>query len=165
MILYELAGKMNDQHYMLKAIEATRAGMAEGQSPFGACIVRGDEVLAASHNRVWELMDPSAHAEVQAIRRACGLLDTINLAGATIYSTCEPCPMCFAAIHWAKISKIVYGASIADAKKAGFSELPISNEQLKELGQSGIEIVSGFMRDECVKLFDKWLAMENSRVY
>ncbi len=150
---------------MSSAIASAREGVQAGQSPFGACIVRDGEIICTSHNRVWELTDPSAHAEVQAIRQACGLGDTIDLAGCTIYSTCEPCPMCFATIHWAKIAKIVYGASIADARKAGFGELEISNEQMKAAGKCDIEIVAGFMRDECLELFEEWLAIGDRRVY
>ena len=109
------------------AIAKTREGIRHGQTPFGACIVKKGRVIACSHNEVWKNTDITAHAEVAAIRVACRKLGTIDLSGCTIYSTCEPCPMCFSAIHWAGIGKIVYGAGIADAAECGFGELEISN--------------------------------------
>src|SRR5574341_2624438 len=108
---------------MRLAIDMARKGAEQGQSPFGACIVRDDEVVACEHNAVLATMDSTAHAEVQAIRTACRALNTIDLSACTIYSTCEPCPMCFGACHWAKISRIVYGAGIDDALRLGFRQL------------------------------------------
>src|SRR5574341_2622213 len=119
---------------MQLAIKTAREGMAGGQTPFGSCIVRGGRVVACEHNGVWGQTDSTAHAEVQAIRAACRALKTVDLSGCDIYSTCEPCPMCFGAIHWAKLSTIVFGANVADAKALGFSELTISNQQMKDLG-------------------------------
>src|SRR3954463_11940830 len=117
---------MTDETYMRMAIAKAREGLALGQSPFGACIVRDRDVLACEHNVVWRTTDATAHAEVTAIRAACKHVGDIKLTGATLYSTTEPCPMCFAAIHWAGIARIVYAASIADAQRAGFSELSLS---------------------------------------
>ena len=156
---------MNDERFMTAAISAATEGIEAGQTPFGACIVRDGEIISADHNAVWQNTDITAHAEIQAIRNACRNLDTVNLAGCVIYSTCEPCPMCFAACHWARISKIVFGARIADAEQAGFSELTISNEQMKTLGGSGIEIVGDFLRDECAKLFEMWTRREDKQLY
>jgi tRNA(Arg) A34 adenosine deaminase TadA len=110
-------------------------------------------------------MDITAHAEVTAIRRACAALGAIDLAGCTIYSTCEPCPMCFSACHWARIDRVVYGASIDDARRAGFNELSISNEQMKRLGGSPIVIVGGVLRAQCASLFDEWLTQPQPRRY
>lgn len=156
---------MNDERFMTAAIIAATEGIEAGQTPFGACIVRDGEIISAAHNSVWGNTDITAHAEIQAIRNACRKLDTVDLAGCVIYSTCEPCPMCFAACHWAKISKIVFGARIADAEQAGFSELTISNEQMKTLGHSGIEITGDFLRDECAKLFTTWAEREDKQSY
>src|SRR5688572_21940368 len=108
---------MTDDQYMRIAIEKAREGIAADQSPFGACIVREGQILACEHNVVWRTTDSTAHAEVNAIRVACQAVGGVKLAGATIYSTTEPCPMCFAAIHWAGIDRIVFGASIADAER------------------------------------------------
>jgi tRNA(Arg) A34 adenosine deaminase TadA len=143
---------MTDEQYMALAVEAAKKGLAAGQSPFGAAIVKDGKLVLATHNVVLLTVDSTAHAEVNAIRQACKRLNTIDLAGCTIYSTTEPCPMCFSAIHWAKIRRIVYGASIDDAKKAGFSELMISNETMCEEGGAKIEIVSRVLREECAEL-------------
>jgi tRNA(Arg) A34 adenosine deaminase TadA len=157
---------MDDAKYMQMAIAKAQQGMAAGQSPFGACIVRaGGDVIACEHNVVWKTPDATAHAEVTAIRAACKAVAGIKLTGTTIYSTTEPCPMCFAAIHWAGIDRIVYGASIADAQRAGFSELAISNFDMKRLGGSNLEIVPGFLAAEAVELFNQWLADPRHRVY
>lgn len=156
---------MRNPEFMRRAIAKARAGIAEGQTPFGACIVRDGRVLAAEHNAVWATTDSTAHAEVQAIRAACRALGTVDLSGCVIYSTCEPCPMCFSAIHWAKVSTIVFGARIADAQGLGFSELTIPNEAMKREGGSPVEIVAGFLRDECLALFREFAAKPDRRVY
>lgn len=150
---------------MQAAIKKAREGISGGQTPFGACIVKDNKIVSCAHNTVWRDTDITAHAEVHAIREACRKLGTVDLTGCVIYSTCEPCPMCFAACHWAKISKIIYGAGIEDAKAAGFSELVIHNKELKEDGGSHLKIISGFMRDECIKLFGEWSARGDKRVY
>ena len=153
------------EQFMRLAIEKARAGIAAGQTPFGACVVRGRDVVLAAHNRVWADTDSTAHAEVVAIRAACKALGTIDLSGCTIYSTTEPCPMCFAACHWARLDAIFYGAAIADAAAAGFNELTLSNDQMKRLGGSGVEVRGGVLRDDCVDLFRQWLANPARRTY
>ncbi|MFQ5421816.1 MAG: nucleoside deaminase, partial [Anaerolineae bacterium] len=139
---------MTNDKFMRLAIEKAREGIGDGQTPFGACIVQNNEVITCVHNTVWKTTDITAHAEIHAIREACKRLNTVDLSGTTIYSTCEPCPMCFSACHWAKISKIVFGARIEDAQNAGFAELTISNECMKEFGNSSIEVVGDFLREE-----------------
>ncbi|MFO1519392.1 MAG: nucleoside deaminase [bacterium] len=147
---------MTDEDYMRKAIAKAKEGIAQGQSPFGACIVKDNEVVALVHNQVWKSGDITAHAEVTAIREACRRLKAIDLSGAVIYSTCEPCPMCFSACHWARLSKIFFGSRIEDAKGLGFSELTISNETMKKWGESPIEIEGDLLRKESLKLFESW---------
>ena len=147
-----------DEQFLKMAIEVARRGIDLGQSPFGACIARRGDVLACTHNRVWQNTDITAHAEVQAIREACGKQGAVHLDDATIYSTTEPCPMCFAAIHWARIGRIVYGATVEDAQAFGFNELPIGNEAMKGMSGSAIEIVPGCLREEAVGLFRAWQA-------
>ncbi|MDX1530440.1 MAG: nucleoside deaminase [Rhodothermales bacterium] len=146
-----------DLPFMRLAVEQAKAGVRNGQSPFGAVIVReaegGPEVVCAVHNVVWETTDPSAHAEVHAIREACRRLGVIDLAGCTIYSSTEPCPMCFSAIHWANLDRIVFGTSIADADAAGFRELSISNEEMKRLGGSAVAVTGGVLREEAAEAF------------
>src|SRR3989338_3600598 len=114
-----------EERFMRLAIEKALEGVRNGQSPFGACIVKEGKAVCCAHNVVWETKDITAHAEVHAIRQACRQLDTVDLSGCDIYSTCEPCPMCFSACHWAKISRIIYGTYIEDAKRLGYSELTI----------------------------------------
>ncbi len=156
---------MKDDEYMAQAIAKAREGIERSQTPFGACIVREGEIVALEHNAVWAELDITAHAEIQAIRRACRKLGTVDLSGTVIYSTCEPCPMCFSAIHWAKIDKIVFGARIADAKALGFSELDVSNETLKRLGASPVEIRGDYLREDCLELFRLWSALPNRLTY
>jgi len=150
---------------MRLAIEKAREGVAQGQTPFGACIARAGALVSCAHNVVWQTTDITAHAEIHAIREACRKLSTIDLSGCVIYSTCEPCPMCFSACHWARISKIVYGANIQDALRSGFHELQIPNTRLKELSASPVEIVSDFLRDEAVALFHFFDQQPNKRTY
>jgi tRNA(Arg) A34 adenosine deaminase TadA len=156
---------MSEEHWMRFAIEEARKGIEAGQSPFGAAIVRDGRLVVAAHNVVWQMTDSTAHAEVTAIREACRSLNRIDLSGCTIYSTCEPCPMCFSACHWAKLDRIVYGASIADAKGAGFNELAVSNEELKQLGGSQIAITPAVLLDDCQQLFANWRKRAGRRAY
>ncbi|MCX8199857.1 MAG: nucleoside deaminase [Candidatus Micrarchaeota archaeon] len=147
-----------NRKHMLLAIKSAREGIKKGHGgPFGAVIANENgEVVAVAHNTVWKSCNPSAHAEVNAISKACRKLRSISLSGCTIYSTAEPCPMCFSAIHWARIGRVVYGASIGDAAKYGFNEMRVGNLRLKRLGRLRILITRGFMRKECARLFEEW---------
>ena len=156
---------MSDEQWMRVAIDAARDGINSGQSPFGAAIVRDGRLVVAAHNVVWQTTDATAHAEVTAIRSACRALNSIDLRGCTIYSTAEPCPMCFSACHWAKLDRIVYGATIDDARAAGFSELPIYNADMKRLGRSPVEVVGGVLAAECRALFAQWGKAAGHRAY
>jgi guanine deaminase len=147
---------MSEPELMRLAILKTREGINAGQSPFGAIIVRNSDVVASTHNTVWRDTDPTAHAEVNCLRSAAKALSTIDLSGCTMYSTCEPCPMCLAAIHWAKIDRVVFGATIDDAATAGFRELHIAAEALAEMGRSPLKVEGGLLREECAALFDEW---------
>jgi len=133
--------------------------------PFGACIARGKEVLAVAHNTVLKENDPTCHAEITAIRLASRRLGTYDLSGCIIYSTTEPCPMCFAAIHWACLTNLVYGTAINDVAALGFNELIISNEQMKIAGRSPVNIYPGFLVEECRDLLQQWLVTPGHRVY
>lgn len=151
--------------FMRMAVARTREGIALGQSPFGACIVRDGEVIACEHNVVWAETDITAHAEVHAIRVACRRLGAVKLEGCVLYATTEPCPMCFSAIHWAGIGVIHFGTSIADAAGAGFGELAIRNETMKQAGGSPIAIHPGLLREECAALFAEWRTRPDRRAY
>ena len=147
---------MTDAEFMMLAIEQARLGIALGQSPFGSVVVRDQKVIAATHNTVWRDSDPSAHAEVNTLRLACRSLSTIDLTGSTLYSTCEPCPMCLSAIHWARVTRLVFGASIADAERVGFREMPIPAVEMVRLGKSPLQVEGGLLENECRELFEEW---------
>lgn len=150
---------------MTAAISAARAGIVAGQTPFGCAIARDGRVLVAGHNTVWRDGDPTRHAEVNVIGAACREAGSIELSGTTLYATCEPCPMCFSAAHWARVSRVVFGASIEDARAAGFNELAIPSQRLRELAGTGVELVAGLMADECRELFRYWQELGRSRPY
>ncbi|TBR19641.1 nucleoside deaminase [bacterium] len=133
--------------------------------PFGACIVKGNKVLAVSRNLVLKKNDPTLHAEICAIKEASRKLGDFVLSGCVLYSTCEPCPMCFSAIHWARIDAVVYGANILDAKNSGFNELSIPANKMKQYGNSKVRVFAGFMPDDCRELFKAWDKLENKRLY
>ncbi len=141
---------------MALALGIAERGVQRGNSPFGSCIVKGDSLIAVAHNTVLTKRDATNHAEMNAIRLACRRLRSHTLDGCILYSTTEPCPMCFSGIHWAKIGAIVYGTGIADVKKLGFSELTVSDRRMKREGHSRVRITSGFMRKECLELLRKW---------
>jgi guanine deaminase len=156
---------VSDEDYMWLAIGAARRGIAAGQTPFGAVIVREGSVVAEAHNCVWLTGDPTAHAEVVAIRQAAQALRTIDLSGSVMYTTCEPCPMCLAATHWSKIDVVHHGAVIADARAAGFCELCVAAGHLARLGGSPLRVETGLLRQECAELFAEWQAAGLSKPY
>lgn len=135
------------------AIVEAKKALAEGEGmAFGSILVLDEKVIGIGHNTVNQDHDPTAHAEVNAIRKACALLLTTELHGAVLYTTCEPCPMCFTACWWAKISRIVYGVELNDATHVS-REIEVPSTYLNERGGSTIEITAGFMRDECLNLY------------
>lgn len=155
---------MNHTHWMCHALTAARRGIAAGQSPFGCAIVSDNTLIAAGHNEVWLRTDPTAHAETVTLAHAAATLKSIDLSGCTLYTTCEPCPMCAAAIHWARIPTVVYGATIDDAAKAGFNELHLAAADVYRLGRSPVHLQSDVLRQECAGLFDEW-KRAGGRVY
>ena len=144
-----------DERFMQMAIDLSVENVANGGGPFGAVIVRGGEVLATGTNRVTANNDPTAHAEVSAIREACAKIGNFKLEGATIYTSCEPCPMCLSAIYWAGISRIFYGNTKADAKAVNFDDSFIYDQLRLDYDQRSINC-EHFMRDEALKAFRKW---------
>lgn len=141
---------------MERAIAQARKSISSGQSPFGAVIVRAGQLVGEGHNEVWKRTDPSAHAEVVCIQNTARALKTIDLAGCVMYTTTEPCPMCAAAIHWANLDAVYFGARIADAAGAGFNELRVSIERMYGDGGSRVIASGGMMARECAGLFEEW---------
>lgn len=155
-----------DEMFMREAIKICEKGINKGQSPFGAVIVCNGNIIAKGHNQVWKNTDVTAHAEIITIRKANKKVKDIYLKGCTLYSTTEPCPMCFSAIHWAGIDKVVYGASISDSKnKLGFNELTISNREMKRFGKSKVKVTSDILKDECVAQLLRWKTLQNHKNY
>jgi guanine deaminase len=148
---------MDPESLMRLAIDMARDGIARGQSPFGCAIVRDGELLACRHNTVLATPDSTAHAEINALRTACLAAQSVHLQGALVATTCEPCPMCMAALHWAQVGQVYYGATIEDAQQAGFNELQLPARELLRLGKSRVTLVDGVLRDECRALFQEWL--------
>lgn len=154
------------ERLMMHALDAARRGVAAGQSPFGAAIGTPDGTLIhAAHNVVRLTCDATAHAEINAIRGACRQLGSISLEGCVMATTCEPCPMCAAAIHWARLDAVAYGATIADAAQAGFNELSLPCESLYRQGQSPVTVHADILRPECRATFDLWQSGPNPTPY
>lgn len=145
----------DDAKYMQMAIDLSIENVDNGGGPFGAVIVRDGEVLATGVNRVVPENDPTAHAEVSAIRQACHQLENFNLEGCTIYSSCEPCPMCLSAIYWAGIKRLCYGNTKADAKAIDFDDSFIYDQLDLDYDKRSIKC-EHFMRDTAQKAFRKW---------
>ena len=118
-----------------------------------------------SHNTVLADCDITAHAEVNAVRAACRSAQQIHLDGCLVATTCEPCPMCMAALHWAQVKVVYFGATVADAQAAGFNELQLPASELLRLGGSHVQLHGGVLRDECRQLFDQWLQQPGHRCY
>lgn len=150
---------------MQLAIDKCREGIAVGQTPFGCAIARGEQVLAVCHNVVFATTDITAHAEVQALRTACQQSQAILLEGCLVASTCEPCPMCMAALHWARVSAVYFGASIDDAAAAGFNELQLPAAEVLQRGGSTVKLEGGVMADACRALFTEWTETAQRRFY
>ncbi len=151
---------------MQHAIRSAEENLLSGDGgPFGACLVQQGQLLVTARNTVLRDTDATCHAEINAIRAASRLLQRHTLSDCVIYSTTEPCPMCFAAIHWAGIPRIVYGTRIGDVQALGFNELPISNQQMNQLGLAGIEIYPDFLRPACEHLLQQWAQSAQRQAY
>ena len=135
------------------SIEKSQAG--EG-GPFGAVIVRNDEIVGRGWNRVTSAKDPTAHAEIMAIRDACKNLDTFSLAGCHLYTSCEPCPMCLAAIYWSRLDRVYYAATRHDAAAAGFDDRRIYEELAMDMDRRSLPMTQDLHDEACQALRD-WL--------
>lgn len=144
-----------DREYMQLAIDLSAQNIDNGGGPFGAVIVKDGLVVATGVNRVTANNDPTAHAEVMAIRNACQRLKTFNLDGAAIYSSCEPCPMCLSAIYWAGIHSLFYGNTKEDAQAIDFDDSFIYDQLDLAAEERTIKAVP-LMRQEALEAFRKW---------
>jgi tRNA(Arg) A34 adenosine deaminase TadA len=144
-----------DARFMEMAIRLSEDNIDTGGGPFGAVIVRDGTVVATGTNRVVPNNDPTAHAEVTAIRNACASLGTFNLSGCTVYSSCEPCPMCLSALYWAGVDRICYGNTKDDAKAIDFDDSFIYDQLELAYKDRSIKC-EHFMRDRALAAFRKW---------
>nr|WP_325287640.1 nucleoside deaminase [uncultured Bacteroides sp.] len=146
---------MKKEDFMRKSIELSIENVKNGGGPFGAVIVKGDEVIATGVNRVTANHDPTAHAEVSAIRAACEKLGTFDLEGCEIYTSCEPCPMCLGAIYWAHLDKIYYGNNKTDAARIGFDDSFIYDELALER-KDRKKVMEEMLPEEAKAAFQAW---------
>lgn len=151
--------------FMRAAIEESRHNLTSGAGgPFGAVIVRNGEIIASAHNRVLETNDPTMHAEIGAIRKACEKLGTFDLSDCELYTSCEPCPMCLSAILWAKIKRYTFGCTREDAARIGFDDKAIYDYLAGD--ETAIEIHGEHCcRDEALPVFDAWAAAKDRKMY
>lgn len=157
---------MEQQKIFIKAaidLSKVNVEIANG-GPFGAVVVKDGEIVGKGSNDVTRLNDPTAHAEIQAIRDACQNLETFNLEGCSLYASCEPCPMCLGSVYWANISKLYFAATKDDAAKAGFNDAHIYKEFSLPKDKRSIPTTQ-LLREEAVKVFDEWVASENKIPY
>lgn len=153
---------MHDRHdhFMQQALALAKKGVELGHGgPFGALVVIGDQVVGEGWNQVVERNDPTAHAEINAIRSACRSLGQFHLPQATLYTSCEPCPMCLGAAYWAHIDRLVYAATAADAAGFGFDDQRIRQAFQVPLDQQGLDTVQ-ILREHSLDLFRLWHASD-----
>ncbi len=154
----------NDIKFLMKAVELASQSIDHGGGPFGAVITRSGDIISQASNSVVLNCDPTAHAEVLAIRQAAALLKTHDLTGCTLYTSCEPCPMCLGAIYWSGIGKVVYASSRADAAASGFNDDLIYKEIVLEPSDRKVEFVR-IIDPEGDNVFRKWDQLENKIAY
>jgi len=154
----------NDEFFMKAAIELSVKNIDENGGPFGAVIVKNGEIIAHGVNRVTANNDPTAHAEVNAIREASKKLGTFDLSGCTIYSSCEPCPMCLGAIYWAHLDKLYYANTKQDAMAIGFDDSFIYDELDLPKEKRKIPTIQ-ILNKEALEAFNKWRLNENKIEY
>jgi tRNA(Arg) A34 adenosine deaminase TadA len=152
----EATDKLNSQ-LMREAIALSQESVRSGKGgPFGAVIVKEGKIIALAHNQVTSTNDPTAHAEIVAIREACRSLQTFHLKGCELYTSCEPCPMCLGAIYWARLEKVYYANTKADAAQIGFDDQFIYDELKLPLAQRHLPMIQ-LMQKEALLAFQKWV--------
>ncbi|MEA2107098.1 MAG: nucleoside deaminase [Bacteroidota bacterium] len=155
---------MNNEEFMREAVKLSFKNINEGGGPFGAVIVKDGEIIAKGTNRVTANNDPTAHAEINAIREATQKLGTFDLSGCQIYSSCEPCPMCLGAIYWARLDKIYFANTKIDARDIDFDDSFIYEELKKPIEKRKIP-TKQILREEAIMAFEKWRAKEDKMKY
>ena len=154
-----------DGKFMTRAIELARAGMDENAGgPFGCVVVKNGEIVGEGNNRVTSTCDPTAHAEIIAIREACNTLGTFQLDGCMIYTSCEPCPMCLGAIYWARPKKVFFACTRDDAAAIGFDDNFIY-EEIEKRNEEREMVLLSMMRDEALEVFQNWSAKTDKVKY
>jgi len=156
--------KNHNNEFMREAIRLSVKNIANNGGPFGAVIVKDNTIIARGTNRVTSSIDPTAHAEIVAIREAATKLNNFDLSGCTIYTSCEPCPMCLSAIYWARIDRVFYGNTKDDAKRIGFDDSFIYDEIKLPIEKRAITTTQ-LLRDEAIKGFRKWEKLEDKTEY
>ncbi len=146
---------MKHEEYMREAIRLSIENIKQGGGPFGAVIVKDGQIIATGTNRVTATCDPTAHAEVSAIRQAAKTLNSFDLSGCDIYNSCEPCPMCLGAIYWAHIDRMFYGNTKTDAKNIGFDDSFIYDEIDLRLEDRKLK-AKQLLPEEAIKAFQAW---------
>jgi len=153
-----------DNKFMKKAVREAFKGLRKNEGgPFGAVIIKDGKVIAKEHNRVLKTNDPTAHAEILAIRKASKKLKRFDLSDCEIYTSCEPCPMCLSAIYWAKIKKVYYGCTKEDAAGIGFDDKTIY-DLIKGVVEKKLEFVQ-VDREDCLKIFKEWASKSDKVNY
>lgn len=147
--------KMTPKELMQQAIRLSEENVKQGGGPFGAVIARDGKVIAAGTNRVTSDCDPTAHAEVSAIRAAAKALGTFDLSGCEIYTSCEPCPMCLGAIYWAHLDRMYYGNDKNDAARIGFDDAFIYEELSRDPSERKLKMEE-LLPDEAIRAFEMW---------
>jgi guanine deaminase len=155
-----------DHNYFLKLAnqEAKKNIYKQDGGPFGAIIVNKGKIIATAHNKVLKTNDPTAHAEILAIRKASKKLNRFDLSDCILYTSCYPCPMCFSAIHWAKIKKVYYGCTDNDAKDIGFDDKYIY-DILQSKSKNKQVIFKQISHKESLEIFNKWKSKPNKKMY
>lgn len=155
---------MDKKDFMREAIRLSVENVRNGGGPFGAVIVKDGEIVARGANRVVPNNDPTAHAEVSAIREACRVLNTFDLSGCEIYSSCEPCPMCLSAIYWARLDALYFANTKEDAKDINFDDSMIYEEVKLPYMERHLKTET-FLRDEALVAFKAWTEKEDKTEY
>ena len=153
-----------NENFMRRAIELSIFNVEKGGGPFGAVIVKDNNIVAEGANSVVSNNDPTAHAEMNVIRKAAEILGTFNLSGCDIYTSCEPCPMCFGAIYWAHFDNLYYGNTRAEAKEIGFDDSFIYDEINLPREKRYIKNKQ-YLPEKAIVAFEKWKNKEDKMIY